>query len=86
MELTITPELETLIQRKLDSGEYETPQQVLENAVYRLNFDDAEISWDTAEPQAAIDKGWEEAERGETMSGEEARKRLAILKKARKRD
>lgn len=85
MELTITPELEGLIQRKLDSGEYETPQQVFENAVYRLNQDDADFSgWSTAELQAAIDEGWEEAERGETVSGEEARLRLAKMRVARR--
>jgi len=87
MELTITPELEGLIQRELDSGRYETPQQVLENAVYRLNQDDADfLGWGTAELQAAIDEGWEEAERGETMSGDEARLRLAEMRVARYRD
>ena len=86
MTVTLTPELEDLIQRKLDSGEYETPEQVLVNAVYHLNQDNEDFSgWSTAELQAAADEGWEQAERGETMSGEEARSRLAERRAARQR-
>jgi antitoxin ParD1/3/4 len=85
MELTITPELEGLIQQKVDSGAYDTPQQVVENAVYRLNQDDGDFGWDPGELQAAIDEGWEEAERGEAMSGDEARQLLAEMRAARRR-
>jgi len=85
MELTITPELEQMIRRKLDSGEYDTPQQVIENALHRLNQDESDfLGWSTAELQAAIDEGWEEAERGELMTGDEARARLAEMRAARR--
>jgi hypothetical protein len=85
MELTITPEIEGVIQRKLESGQYETPQQVLESAVHRLDEDDADFGWSTAELQAAIDVGWEEAERGIGMTGSEARIELARLRAERRR-
>jgi antitoxin ParD1/3/4 len=85
MDLTITPELESLILRKLNSGKYETPQQVIESAVSRLNEKDVELGMSAAEFQALIDEGWDEAERGETISGEEARLRLAANRTARQR-
>ncbi|MEO7028676.1 MAG: hypothetical protein ABI147_04670 [Acidobacteriaceae bacterium] len=85
MELTLTPALESLIQRKLDSGEYETPQQVIESAVSRLNEKDVDLGMRAALLQALIDEGWNEAERGETMSAGEARSRLAARRVARRR-
>jgi antitoxin ParD1/3/4 len=85
MELTITPELESLIQRKLNSGKYETPQQVIESALSRLDEKDVDLGMSTAEFQALIDEGWNEAERGETISGEEARSRLVANRAARQR-
>jgi antitoxin ParD1/3/4 len=80
MELTVTPEIESIIQRKLESGQYETPQQVFESAVHRLDLEDADFGWSAGELQAAVDIGWDQAERGETMSGEEARAALATLR------
>ncbi len=83
MELTITPEIEGVIQRKLESGQYETPQQVLESAFHRLDEDDADFGWSSEELQAAVDIGWEQAERGDTITGSEARRELARLRAER---
>ncbi len=85
MEVILTPELERLIQRKLDSGQYESPQAVVESAVHRLEEEDAEFGWSSAELQAAVDVGWEQAERGEGMSATEARSELARLRSERRR-
>ncbi len=85
MELTITPELEGIIQRELDSGRYETPQQVFENAVYKLEHDHHALGMTLAEFQAKLDEGWEEAERGETVSAEDARAYLAKARAERNR-
>jgi len=80
MELTITPELESIIQREVESGRYETPQQVLENAVYRLNQDDDKLGLTAAEFQSLLDEGWEAAERGDLVTPEEARAHLAKVR------
>ncbi len=85
MELTITPEIEGVIRRKLERGQYQTPQEVLESAVHRLDEDDADFVWSTAELQAAVDVGWSQAERGETVSGDEARAELSKLRSERNR-
>jgi Arc/MetJ-type ribon-helix-helix transcriptional regulator len=74
-----------VIQRKLESGQYHTPQEVLESALQRLDQDEVEFGWGTAELQAAVDVGWEQAERGDTMTGEEARTELARLRAERRR-
>jgi len=81
MELTITPELESIIQREVESGRYETPQQVFENAVYKLKQDDDDkLGMTLAEFQALLDEGWEAAERGDLVTPEEARAHLAKVR------
>jgi Arc/MetJ-type ribon-helix-helix transcriptional regulator len=85
MTVTLSPELEGLIQRKLDSGEYETPQQVIENAVYRMGKNPVDPGMGAAELQAFVDEGWEEAERSETVPGDEARAYLAKARAERHR-
>jgi len=78
--LTPTPANEERIQYLLDTGEFATVDDVLAAALDRLAVDRIVQSIGIAKFQALIDEGWEEAERGETMSGDEAR---AYLAKAR---
>ena len=80
MELILTPEIQEMIQYELDSGRYETPEQVLINALVQLKERYWEPDIPLAEFQAMIDKGWDEAERGETVSAEEARAYIAKVR------
>jgi Arc/MetJ-type ribon-helix-helix transcriptional regulator len=85
MAITISPELEGRIQRVVASGRYATAELALQNAVHGLEQEDADFGLSAAELQTLIDVGWAEAERGETMSGDEARVRLAELRATRQR-
>jgi len=77
MTLTPTPANEERIQYLMDSGEFATVDDVLAAALDRLAVDRIVQEVGIARFQALIDEGWEEAERGETMSGEEVRAYLA---------
>jgi hypothetical protein len=69
MALTLRPELEVRIRRKVDSEGYQTVDQLLESALDRL--DEANCGLTLKEFQAKINEGWDAAERGDTISGEE---------------
>jgi len=71
MTLTPTPAVEERIQDLLDSGEFKTVDDVLTAALDRLAVDRIVQSIGLTEFQRKIDEGWEAAERGDTISGEE---------------
>ncbi len=77
MTLTPTPANEERIQYLMDSGEFATVDDVLAAALDRLAVDRIVQDIGLAEFQRMLDEGWEQAERGETMSGDEARAYLA---------
>jgi Arc/MetJ-type ribon-helix-helix transcriptional regulator len=65
MQLNVPPDLETLINKRLSSGGYESVEDVLRRA---LEAQDAEEIWTDEELQALsthIEEGCQQAERGE---------------------
>jgi Arc/MetJ-type ribon-helix-helix transcriptional regulator len=80
MQLTVPPELETLINRRLSSGCYATVEDVLRHA---LESQDAEESWTDEERlafSAHIEEGYLQAERGELIGGAQARREIQAMK------
>jgi antitoxin ParD1/3/4 len=88
MNVSLTPELERLVQRKVKSGEYQTASEVVREGL-RLIKERDRINWLRAE----IQKGIDAAERGEYEDYDEnttqglvedikrrGRERLAALK------
>jgi antitoxin ParD1/3/4 len=71
MALMLRPELEGRIQRKLESGDYETVEHLIESALDRLDDDHALGGMTLVEVQSKIEEGWAAAERGDTISGED---------------
>ncbi len=71
MALMLKPELEGRIQRKLESGGYDTVDQLIESVLDRLDDDEAISGMTMAEIQSKIEEGWAAAERGDTISGED---------------
>lgn len=71
MTLTPAPAVEERIQDLLDTGEFKSVDEVLAAALDRLVVDRIVQSVGLAEFQRKIDEGWEAAERGDTVSGEE---------------
>jgi len=80
MQLNVPPDLETLINKRLSSGGYDSVEDVLRRA---LEAQDAEESWTEEERlalSAHIEEGFQQAERGELIDGEQARREIQIMK------
>jgi antitoxin ParD1/3/4 len=80
MQLTVPPDLETLINKRLSSGGYTNAEDVLRRALQVL---DAEESWTDEERSALsghIEEGYLQAERGELIDGDQARRELQTMK------
>ena len=80
MQLTVPPDLETLINRRLSSGAYTNVEDVLRRA---LEAQDAEESWTDEERRALlahIEEGFLQAERGDLIDGAGARREIQTMK------
>ena len=82
MVVNVPPDLEALMQKRLASGAFATPEDVLRRALEAL---DAEESWDDEERQALdakIDRVLEQAAAGKTYGPEQARQKLAAMRES----
>ena len=80
MLLTVPPELETLINKRLSSGGYTSIEDVLRRA---LEAQDAEESWSDEERRALsahIEKGYLQAERGDLIDGAQGHREIQAMK------
>jgi Arc/MetJ-type ribon-helix-helix transcriptional regulator len=80
MQLNVPPDLETLINKRLSSGEYLTVEDVLRRA---LEAQDAEESWTDEERRALsahVEEGYMQAERGELIDGTQVRLEIQAMK------
>ena len=80
MQLNVPPDLETLINKRFSSGCYESVEDVLRRA---LEAQDAEESWTDEERRALsahIEEGYQQAERGELIDGEQVRREIQAMK------
>jgi antitoxin ParD1/3/4 len=69
MQITLPPELETLIQQQLDSGKYETAIEVILAGVIRLEQEEDIYQGRLQELQRDAQIGWEAVQRGELVDG-----------------
>lgn len=82
MQLNVPPDLEGLIQKRIASGAYLDAEDVVRRA---LQAQDAEESWTDDERRALsahIEEGWLQAERGELIPGDQARREIDDMKTA----
>jgi antitoxin ParD1/3/4 len=70
MKISLTPELEKLIQNKVNSGRYLSASEVIQEGLRLLDERDRIRETRLAELQEKIQAGIEELERGEGMDGE----------------
>jgi len=80
MQLTVPPDLETLINKRISSGGYANAEDVLRSA---LASQDAEESWTDEEFRAFsahIEEGYLQAERGELIDGAQAHREIQTMK------
>ena len=80
MQLKVSADLESLINKRLSSGDYVDAEDVLRRA---LEAQDAEESWTDEERRALsshIEEGYQQAELGELIDGAEARREIQVMK------
>jgi Arc/MetJ-type ribon-helix-helix transcriptional regulator len=80
MQLNVPADIEALINKRLSSGAYTSPEDVLRRA---LEAQDAEESWTDEERQALsahIEEGYLQAERGEFVDGAQAQRDIQEMK------
>jgi Arc/MetJ-type ribon-helix-helix transcriptional regulator len=81
MQLNLPPDIETLIKKRLSSGAYTDVEDVLRCA---LEAQDAEESLTDEERRALsahIEQGYLQAERGELIDGEQARREIQAMER-----
>jgi putative addiction module CopG family antidote len=83
MEIRLRPEVEELIKQDVQRGPYETVDEFVEQAVSMLHEQEEWLAANREEIQTKIAEGYASAQRGELMSPDDARSRLAELKRAR---
>ena len=80
MQLNVPPDLEALINKRLSSGGYAGVEDVLRRA---LEAQDTEESWTDEEGRVLsshIEEGYLQAERGELIDGDQARREIQAMK------
>jgi putative addiction module CopG family antidote len=83
MQIRLRPELEELIKQDVQRGPYESVDEFVEQAVSMLHEQETWLAANRAEIQTKIAEGCTSAERGELIGPDEARAKLAELKRAR---
>lgn len=75
MNISLTPELEKLVDERVKSGRYTSASEVIREALRLLDrFDEAQRHA-LVELNRKIDEGLAQAERGEVITGKESRRR-----------
>ena len=71
MQVSLLPDLEELIKRKVEGGEYESPSDVITHALYLLDAHDRVREQQLEDLRREIDIGIEQCDRGEVVDAEE---------------
>jgi antitoxin ParD1/3/4 len=80
MTLELKPEIESLIQKRLASGDFSSAEELIERALESLA---AEEDWITENREiiaSQIQEGWDETQRGELTDGEDVRAEMQRFK------
>ena len=85
MNVNLTPELERLIQDKVASGLYNNQSEVVREALRLLEQQDRLRELHVAKLRRALAEGLEQADRGETLEGEEVVREMREFLRERRR-
>jgi len=80
MQLTVPPDLETLINKRLSSGVYASAEEVLRRALEAQDAEESLTDEERISLSAHIEKGYQQAERGELIDSALARRELQAMK------
>ena len=82
MNVSLTPELEKMIDTRVKSGRYTSASEVIREALRLLDrFDEAQRQG-LVDLNRRIDEGLAQAERGEVITGAESRRRTRAARSA----
>ncbi len=76
MNVHLTPELEQLVQGRVKSGRYNSASEVVREALRLLEQRDEIFALRKDEIRKQIEDGWQSAQRGDTVDGEEVFDRI----------
>jgi Arc/MetJ-type ribon-helix-helix transcriptional regulator len=82
MPIELRPELQALIQKRMESGAFSNPEEVIERALEFLATEEDWLAANRSEIAAQIQEGWDEAMRGELIDGDDVRAEMAKQKQA----
>jgi len=85
MSIQLTPEFEQLIENKVKSGPYKSASEVIAEALRLLEQRDRIFSDNKDAVRAKIEQGWQAAQRGELVDGDEVFDRIDAELEARER-
>jgi len=85
MTVELRPEIEALIQARLQSGAFSSAAEVIELALAFLSAEEDWLADNHATISAQIQEGWDEALRGELTDGENVRIEMQQFKEDWKR-
>ena len=80
MELTLPPELEQRIQRQLESGRFNDAVELVSTAMDAIESFPLPKGMQQAEFERLLEEGCAAADRGDTVSAEEARQHLVRVR------
>jgi Arc/MetJ-type ribon-helix-helix transcriptional regulator len=80
MTLDLKPELEALIRKRLATGEFSSPEEVVQYALESLGADEDWLADNRESIAARIQEGWDEAQRGELTGGDTVRSEMQRFK------
>jgi Arc/MetJ-type ribon-helix-helix transcriptional regulator len=82
MEMTLTPEVQERLERRLQDGRWRSASEVLETALDFLDDMDEEFVLSRDELDAKLERSMAAAARGETISAEQAQREIAKLRES----
>lgn len=82
MQLNVPPDLETLINKRLSSGGYGSVEDVLRRALEAQDEQENGIGEERRALSAHIEEGYLQAERGELIDGDQARRDIQAMKES----
>lgn len=80
MVIELKPETEALIQKRLESGAFTTPEEVVERALELLNAEEDWLAENRSQIADEIQDGWDAAQGGELVDADEVRLRMEARK------
>ena len=83
VSIILNPELERIVNEEVKAGHYQTVDEVLARALQILRAQDAWVEENRAGISEKISRGLAQLDRGEGVTGEEARRRLEAMKAVR---